>query len=187
LLTHFRNDSAPWKEPIDVKFGRVMVKTNQDTIPSKEKPKAPHMEEMPKLELTPAPKMDVEIPAIPEIPPVPPAPIAKFNFPNIDVKVQSDSLGKMARELQEIEDDNSPEAKERRQTLKSAMAKVKQNIEELAKVFEVKMENWQKAHGESFEKFENDMKLWEEKMKDHGKEWESSFAPKMKELEEKMK
>src|SRR5690606_15029945 len=99
LLTHFRNDSAPWKEPIDVKFGRVMVKTNQDTIPSKEKPKAPHMEEMPKLELTPAPKMDVEIPAIPEIPPVPPAPIAKFNFPNIDVKVQSDSLGKMAREL----------------------------------------------------------------------------------------
>src|SRR5690606_6886236 len=126
-----------WEKPIAIEIRSRIINTSQDTIPSKEKPKAPNMEGMPQLELTPAPEMDVEIPAIPEIPPVPPAPVAKFHFPDLDVRVQSDSLGKMARELQEIENDDSPEARNRRQILKSAMAKVEQNIEELSKAFEV--------------------------------------------------
>jgi len=191
LLTSLQNYTVQADVPDDLEFTPISVnetritRYNQDTIPSK-KP-AKEKEGMPQLQLTPAPQLDVQVLAFHGIPPAPPAPIAQFNFPPLDIKDQTDSLTKMALELQKLENDNSPEAQKRKEKLQASMEKVQENIEAIAQSFAEKISHWQDKNGLLFDKFEEDMKVWEEKMQKHQKEWESSFAPKMKEFEEKMK
>ena len=159
----------------------------QDTLPSKKLPGKPDHEGMPVLNLTPTPLLEVEMPPMPELPPVPPVPSGDFDFPQLDIQMETDSLADLAMELHKLEGDESPEAKKRRKVLQAAMEKVQANINTLAKGFEDKMVEWQAAHGDSFKKYEAEMKVWEEKMKEHQKTWESTFAPKIKEFEKKMK
>jgi len=165
----------------------VKVQFTQDTLPIKKSTKAEKQDPMPRLELTPAPKLEVQTPAFPEAPPAPPAPVPGFEFPQLDIKTQTDSMTKIVLELQKLEDDKSPEAQKRKERLQVSMDKIQEDIEVLAGTFAEKIAGWQDKNGLLYEKFEEDLKVWEEKMQKHQKEWESSFEPKMKEFEQKMK
>ncbi|MEX2594992.1 MAG: M56 family metallopeptidase [Anditalea sp.] len=190
LLTHINSQNIAWRETIPSKPHHVvMASAEQDTIPSVKSTKGPHLTDMPSLELTPAPQMDFnfDFPSLKDFPPVPPVNIENFSLPNLEIKIQADSIEKIASELEKLKGDNSPKAKARVETLKSALAKLEQNMEVFSRAFEGKMENWQEKHGEAMKKFETEMKVWGEKMKEHEKTWEAAIAPKMKEFENKMK
>lgn len=181
LLTQLKFKTIDINETLMIRPKQVLVL--QDTVVKKKTGKS----EPPSLELTPVPKMDFQIPQISETPPIPPTPMIDVDFPSVDFHIQSDTLQKIARQLEELEDDDSPEAQSKKEKLQSALKKVEENLEALSDSFSLKMEHWEEKHGESFKKFEMDMELWEKKMEEQEKIWESTFAPKMKEFEEKMK
>ena len=159
----------------------------QDTLPAKPLTKGPGQENMPVLNLTPPPQLEVEMPPMPEPPPTPPVPFGDFDFPQMDIHIEADSLSDMALKLHALSEDNSPEGRKKRKALEDAMERVQANIATLSKGFEEQMVQWQAQHGDSFKRYEDELKVWEEKMKEHQKTWESTFGPKMEEFEKKMK
>jgi bla regulator protein BlaR1 len=187
LLTEISHDIVSYNRPFDTTSDSGNEVAMQDTLPAKKLPRKPDQEGMPVLNLTPPPQLEVEMPAMPEPPPVPPVPSGDFDFPQLDIHIETDSLADLAMELHKLEGDESPEAQKRRKVLQAAMEKIQTKINTLAKGFEDKMVDWHAAHGDSFKKYEDEMKVWEEKMKEHQKAWESTFAPKMEEFEKKMK
>ena len=160
---------------------------DQDTLPAKPLPQVPEKEDVPVLNLAAPPQLEMDLPEMPEQPPVPPVPFGNFDFPQLDLHIQADSLTDLAMELHRLEGDDSQEAQKRRKVLQASMEKIQTDIKTLAKGFEDKMVKWQVEHGDSFKKYEDELKVWEEKLKEHQKTWESTFAPKMLEFENKMK
>jgi bla regulator protein BlaR1 len=177
------SDSRQLPKMTVINYGMI----RRDTLPAKPLPKTPGQEDMPVLNLTAPPQLETDVPSMPEPPPVPPVPFADFDFPQIDIHGETDSLVKLAMELHALNDDKSEEGKKRRKALEAAMEKVQSEIAVLSKGFEDKMAQWQASHGDSFKKYEEEMKRWGERMKEHQKSWESTFAPKMEEFEKKMK
>lgn len=187
LLTHLKSQPFEWNTIVPSTWPQAeRGQAEQDTVPSKTDQKDPERAGMPTLELTPVPKMDFTIPELGEIPPVPPF-FIETPIPPQEIKIQGDSIGMIVKELMKLQEDDSPQAKVRIDSLQSALSKMEQKMEVVSRAFEGKMEQWQEKHGEAMKKFEAEMKVWEKKMKEHEKAWESSFAPKMKEFEEKMK
>lgn len=165
----------------------MMNGIQQDTVPAKPLPKAPQQEDLPVWDITPPPHLHVEVPPMPDLPPSPPLPFAGFDFPQMKIHIEADSLADMVLKLHALHGDHSPGGKKKRRALEEAMERVQTNLNVLSKDLEEKMARWQADHGDSFKKYEDEMKIREEKMKAHQQTWESSFAPKMQEFEKKMK
>lgn len=167
----------------------VSVEENvqSDTLPGQKVPKAPPAEGMPQLNLTPPPELDVLAPPIPDLPPVPPVVISDFDFPQLDINFQADSMADLAMQLEALKGNDSPEAQKERKAIQDAMDKVGNHMQTLSQAWAEKMTDWEAKNGDLLKKFESDMKDWEVKMKEHQKSWETTMAPKMEEFERKMK
>lgn len=188
LLTHLKtvtieiDRSLPYQLPPS-----VATLTEKDTVPAQKPAKPSKKEPMPSLDLTPVPEIDFDFQGMWVVPPVPPVSFDFSLVPPQEMKIQTDSIQKIVKELSKLQDEHSPESKAKSEALKSALAQVEKKMESLSRSFEVKVEDWEAKHGEAMEKFEAEMKEWEEKFKEQENAWEESFAPKMKEFEEKMK
>lgn len=158
-----------------------------DTLPAQIAPKAPSTEDMPQLNLTPPPQLDVLAPFIPDLPPAPPIAFNDFDFPQLDIHFQTDSMADLAMQLQALKGSDSPEARKKRKAIQDAMDKVGNHIQSISQEWAEKMADWEAQNGDLLKKYELDMKDWEVKMKEHQKSWEATMGPKMEEFEKKMK
>jgi hypothetical protein len=130
LVTQLKNQPIEWTESVPSKVPSVTIAlAEQDTVPSKKSMKEPQVAGMPSLELTPVPQMNFTIPEMVEIPPVPPVSIENFSpiVPQ-EIRIYGDSIGKIVKEMMKLEGDDSPETQARMEALKSALAKVEQNM-----------------------------------------------------------
>lgn len=157
-------------------FPTPLQTIKEDTVPATEAPG------MPSPELPPAPTWE-ELPA----PPPPAMPGTFPDFPELDLGQQADSLARIASEMEELERNHSPEAREREKILQDALNKVQANIEHITSGFNKNVAQWHQKHGEHLKKYEEEIKAWASRWKEQQPSRETDFAPKMKEFEEKMR